>query len=167
MDRLLFNKRHTVCAIFYSGNVKCWIIHYNRFTHALGKLPSAPLTEWSTEFGFVALIIFSSLGLMDRIMNLNDELTIYKLKVDQKNEELEASNEELHAALEELEATNGREECSVCAMMWLRPMKAAALCTHLWNFTVNMLELMFPSKLRNSVTPPCPDSKFRADRMPA
>lgn len=77
---------------------------------ALGTLPSTPLTEWSTEFGFMGLIIFSSLGLMDRIMKLNDELKIYKLKVDKKNEELEASNEELQAAMEELEAINEQLE---------------------------------------------------------
>lgn len=77
---------------------------------ALGKMPSTPLTEWSTEFGFVGLILFSSLGLIERIVALNKELVNYKNAVDLKNQELEASNEELQAAMEELEAVNDELE---------------------------------------------------------
>lgn len=73
---------------------------------ALGKLPSTVFTEWSTEFGFVGLVLFSSLGILDRIMNLNRELIDYKAVIDHKNQELEATNEELQAAMEELESAN-------------------------------------------------------------
>jgi len=43
---------------------------------ALGKLPSNALTQWSTEAGFLGLILFASLGLVDRIMELNAALPL-------------------------------------------------------------------------------------------
>ncbi|HDP81002.1 MAG TPA: PAS domain S-box protein, partial [Spirochaetes bacterium] len=80
---------------------------------ALGKLPSNALTEWSTEAGFLGLIIFASLGLVDHIMELNAALLLSKKDIARKNEtlylknqELEATNEELQATMEELEASN-------------------------------------------------------------
>ncbi|OPZ37228.1 MAG: Blue-light-activated protein [Spirochaetes bacterium ADurb.BinA120] len=80
---------------------------------ALGRLPLNFFTEWSTELGFLCLVLTASIGMIDRMKTLTDQLKGAKeeqgnsiVQLTAANQELAATNEELNAAMEELSATN-------------------------------------------------------------
>ncbi len=106
-----FSRGNRFARYFLSGMVCVGVFAIIGALTALGRLPSSPVTEWSTEAGFLGLVLLVSLGLVDRIRELNVALLASKEDIarkndalNRKNEELEASNEELQAAMEELEA---------------------------------------------------------------
>jgi two-component system, cell cycle sensor histidine kinase and response regulator CckA len=108
-----FSRGNRFARYFLSGIAFVGVFAIIGSLTALGKLPSATLTEWSTEAGFLGLIFFVSLGLVDRIRELNAALLVSKEDItrknealNRKNEDLEATNEELQATMEELEASN-------------------------------------------------------------
>ncbi len=106
-------KGNRIARYLLAGMVSVGIFGIIGALTALGKMPSNIFTEWTMEAGIFSLILFSSLGLVDRVQDLNSALVISKKEIEKKNEmyglknrDLEAANEELQATLEELEATN-------------------------------------------------------------
>lgn len=68
---------------------------------ALGGLPATSSMEWSIEIGFLLLVLFSSLGLVDRFWIMNRDLMNSERCLQEKNVVLTRINEELRSSLEE------------------------------------------------------------------
>jgi two-component sensor histidine kinase len=68
---------------------------------ALGNLPATSSIEWSIEVGLLLLVLFSSLGLVDRFWNINRALVNSERCLQDKNVVLTRTNEDLRQSLAE------------------------------------------------------------------
>ena len=91
---------------FLVGGVVLAVTNIISSLTALGRLPSTQFTEGSMELGYFLLVLFSSLGLVDRFYIMTRDLKDSQFSVKEKNEMLTRTNEELTATNEELEAMN-------------------------------------------------------------
>ena len=91
---------------FLAGGVVLVVTNITSSLTALGRLPSTLFTEWSMELGYLLLVLFSSVGLVDRFRIITRELRDSQVMVKEKNDMLTRTNEELRATNEELEAMN-------------------------------------------------------------
>ena len=91
---------------FLSGFVILVITNVVTTFMVLNLIPSTRFIEWSNDSGFILIILFSSLGLVDRFKTTNDDLLDSQQSLNEKNRMLILANEELAATNEELEAMN-------------------------------------------------------------
>ncbi len=71
-----------------------------------GIIPLTFVSKWLLELSIAWLMLFSSLGLADKIIVMKTGLMLSEEKLQKQNEELEGANEELTATNEEMEAAN-------------------------------------------------------------
>jgi len=99
-------KGNRFAAYFLAGFGTLMITNSISLLMIFGLIPSMRFIEWSNDIGFIAVIIFSSLGLVDRFKIITDDLIESRQSVNEKNKMLILANEEMAASNEELEAMN-------------------------------------------------------------
>ncbi len=91
---------------FLSGFVILMLTNVITTLMVLDVIPSMQFIEWSNDIGFIFVILFSALGLVDRFKVAADDLIDSQQSLNEKNRMLILANEELAATNEELEAMN-------------------------------------------------------------
>ncbi len=102
----LFFRKNRFARYFLAGGAVVIIVNIISSLTALGKIPSNFFTEWSMEPAYLCLIFLASLGLVDRMRALEENLRRSEVEIGRRNEDLARSNEELIASNEEFERQN-------------------------------------------------------------
>jgi PAS domain S-box-containing protein len=91
---------------FLSGFVILMMTNVVTTLMVLDIIPATRFIEWSNDLGFILIILFSSVGLVDRFKTTTVDLLDSQKSLSEKNRMLILANEELAATNEELEAIN-------------------------------------------------------------
>ncbi len=96
-----FFKGNRFARYFVPGGIVLVLTNFISTFAALGRLPVVPAMEWSNEMGQLLLVIFSSVGLVDRFWNMNREIADSERFLQEKNVVLARANEDLRKSLGE------------------------------------------------------------------